>query len=220
MQLINRWGAAPPTDAAPSPVKPALPSAEPPSAGAATPAVARPVIGGVGLGTSLGQIQARKDIALSLDADGNPCGEETFTFTYGLRQLDGDVVFGLWGDTVSSITVTHTLSSTNCADSATAAMIVNQQIRDRGAPLRRVVPAAAGGTGGETASYTFRRNNTDVVLVLQTSSSQGDASICRVSMNYQRSVGPGYPHCRASRHLPGGVTIEGLNSFCSTMNSL
>ncbi len=201
MRLMNRWSAAPPTDSAPTrnspspPQPPSPPSTDAPSSAAATPAMTRLAIGGIGLGTSLTQIQARKDISLSLDADGNPYGEETFTFAYGpspgARQLDGDVVFGLRGDVVSSITVTHTLGSTSCADSVTAAMILNEQIHDWGTPLRRLVPAASGAAGDETASYAFRRNDTDMVLVLQTSSASGGALVCRVSMNYQRRAGPG-----------------------------
>jgi hypothetical protein len=105
--------------------------------------------------------------------------------------LDGDVVFGLRGDAVSSITVTHMLGSTSCADSATAAMILNEQIHDWGGPLRRLVPAPGAGAGGEITSYTFSRNGIDVVLVLQTSSSADGASLCRVSMNYQRSAAHG-----------------------------
>jgi hypothetical protein len=195
MQLMNRWSAAPPTDSAPAPAPPSPPqpplSAETPSAGAVARAATQLVIGGVELGTSLAQIQARKDISLSLYSDGSHYGEETFTFTYGVRQLDGDVVFGLRGDAVSSITVTHTLGAASCADSATAAIILNEQIHDWGAPLRRIVPAAAAGTGGETASYTFRRDGVDMVLVLQTSLRADGASLCRVSMNYQRSAARG-----------------------------
>jgi len=120
-----------------------------------------------------------------------PYGEETFTFAYGLRKLEGDVVFRLRGDAVSSITVTHTLGSTSCADSATAATILNEQIHDWGTPLRRMVSAATAGMGGETASYTFRRNDIEMVLVLQTSSRADGGSLCRVSMNYQRSAAHG-----------------------------
>jgi hypothetical protein len=190
MRLMNRWSAAPSTDTASAPAVPSppQPSAETPSA-AAAPVPTQPVIGGVGLGTSLAQIQVRKDISLSLDSDGTLYGEETFTFTYGLRQLDGDVVFGLRGDAVYSITVTHTLGSTRCADSATAAMILDDQIHDWGAPLRHVVPGD--GTGGETTSYSFSRNGIDMVLVLQTSSRANSASLCRVSLNYQRSAAHG-----------------------------
>lgn len=199
MQLMNRWSAAPPGGPTPTPSPSSPPqgqtTANAPLYAATTPAKGQVVVGGIGLGTSLAQIQARKDIGLSLDADGNPYGEETFTFSYGpspgARQLDGDVVFGLRGDAVSSITVSHTLHSTGCADSATAAMILNEQIHDWGAPLRRVVSEAPGGTGGETASYTFRHNGTDMALVLQTSADAGGGSLCRVSMNYQRSASAG-----------------------------
>jgi hypothetical protein len=167
MQLMNRWSAAPPTDSAPAPTPPPPPQpqplANPFSAPTAAPAATQLAIGGVGLGTSLVEIQARKDINLSLDSDGTPYGEETFTFAYGLRKLEGDVVFRLRGDAVSSITVTHTLGSTSCADSATAATILNEKIHDWGTPLRRMVSAATAGMGNETTSYTFRRNDIEMV---------------------------------------------------------
>ena len=195
MRLMNRWNAPPPIDAAGAPATP--PSAKPsPSAAAPPSAAVAPgetqfAIGGVGLGTSLAQIQARKDIGLSLDSDGNPYGEETFTFSYGLRQLDGDVIFGLRDGAVSSITVTHTLGWESCPENATAAMILNDQIHDWGAPLRRVASAAASGGGNQTTSYKFRRGDIDMVLVLQTLPPEDGAPICRVSMNYQSSAGRG-----------------------------
>jgi hypothetical protein len=150
-------------------------------------------IGGVGLGTSLAQIQARKDIRLSLDSDGNPYGEETFTFAYGeapaALQLDGDVVFGLRDNVVSSITVTHTLHSMNCEDSGIAEWIKKEQIHDWGAPLKWTMPAATREGDGATVSYTFRSNDTDMILVLRTVSAAGTAPTCSVSMNYRPSTG-------------------------------
>ena len=150
MRLMNRWSAEPPAKSAPVATPPPSPQPSPPTAdyspAPANPATTRPLIGGIGLGTSLAQIQMRKDIALSLDSDGNPYGEETFTFAYGqapgARRLDGDVVFGLRDNTVSSITVTHALHSTSCEESGTAAAILNEQIHDWGAPLRRTVSTA------------------------------------------------------------------------------
>ena len=190
MQLMNRWSAAPPTDSAPVALKSPA-AADPPLSDDATPVAARLVIGGVGLGTSLAQLQARKDIGLSLDADGNPYGEETFTLTYGPRQLDGDVVFGLRSGVVYSITVTHMLGFTSCADSPTASLILKEQIHDWGTPIRRVVSGESDGTGGQTASYTFRRNDMDMVLVAQTPSRSNGQSACRISLNYQRRADPG-----------------------------
>jgi hypothetical protein len=198
MRLMNRWSAEPPAEAAPvaTPPPPSQPS--PPTAGykpaPANSGATKPLIGGIGLGTGLAQIQMRKDIALSLDSDGNPYGEETFTFAYGqapgARQLDGDVVFGLRDNAVASITVSHTLHSTSCEDSGTAAAILNQQIHDWGAPLRRTAPTPANDVNGGTSTYTFRADDTDMVLVFRTLPGAGGAPICRASINYQRSVGP------------------------------
>ncbi len=194
MQLMNRWSAPAPTDTttatAPQPSK-LSPSAAAPPPAAAAPAETQFAIGGIRLGTSLAQIQARKDIELSLDSDGRPYGEEIFTFSYGLRQLDGDVVFGLRDGAVSSITVTHVLGSATCPENVTAAMILDDQIRDWGAPLHRAAPTATNTGGDQTTSYTFRRSDIDMVLVLQTSSSEGETPTCRVSMNYQRSSSRG-----------------------------
>jgi hypothetical protein len=198
MRLMNRWSAEPPPESA-SAATPSRPPQPSPSTaghspGPANSGVTRPLIGGIGLGTSLAQIQRRKDIALSLDSDGNPYGEETFTFAYGqapgARQLDGDVVFGLRDNAVASITVTHTLQSTSCEDSGIAATVLNEQIHDWGVPLRRTMSAATDGGNGETASYTFHSDDTDVVLVFRTSTAPGGTALCRVSMNYQRSANP------------------------------
>ncbi len=198
MQLMNRWDSAPEHDPASSPSRADVGRPAPALSGAASP-----VIGGIGLGTALSQLRDRKDIALSLDADGNTYGEELFTFFYGMssgRPVDGNVVFLVKGNVVASITVTHALDGIRCADSTVADMILNQQIRDWGSPVRRVaIPGSAtaasasetSASASETDSYTFRRDNTDMVLVLDTSRAAAGDPQCRVSINYQRGGASG-----------------------------
>jgi hypothetical protein len=185
MRLMNRWGDQPPDANSAKALQGSQPLS---SANVPMPTTEqRPIVGGIALGASLAEVQSRKDISLSLDSDGNPYGEEVFTFAYGSppsRHLDGRVVFGTRDDVVDSITVTHILDSDSCADSAMAGMVLSQEIHEWGAPLQRVVSQGAGGKDGETKSFTFRRGNTDTVLVLQTSA----GPVCRVSMNYQTSL--------------------------------
>lgn len=188
MQLMNRWDTAPGSDAASSQTRADV---DHPAAGAASP-----VIGGIGLGTTLSQLRARKDIALSLDSDGNTYGAELFTFFYGTspgRPVDGTVIFRVKGNIVTSITVTHTLNGVRCADSSIADMILNQQIRDWGSPVRRVALAAPASptTDLGTDSYTFRREGMDMVLVLDTFRAATGDPQCRVSINYRRGGASG-----------------------------
>jgi hypothetical protein len=191
MRLLNRWSDGP-LDAS-SAKAPQGPQPLPPTNGhsSAPTAEQAPVVGGIALGASLTEIQSRRDIGLSLDSDGNPYGEEVFTFAYGAppsRHLDGRVLFGVRDGAVDSITVTHIFKSAPCADSAAAGLILNQEVHDWGAPVQRVV-SQGDGKEDETKSYTFRRGATHMVLVLQTSA----GPVCRVSMNYQTALSGGSP---------------------------
>jgi hypothetical protein len=187
MRLLNRWSDAPPdlsSTKAPQGSQPPPPTSGPPSMPSADQ---RPIVGGIALGANLTEVQSRRDISLSLDSDGNPYGEEVFTFAYGAqpsRHLDGRVVFGIRDNAVNSITVTHILDSDPCADSPTAGMILNQEVHDWGAPMQGVTSQGNGSRDDATKSFTFRRGSTNMVLVLQTSA----GPVCRVSMNYQTAL--------------------------------